>query len=185
MTVHLTKRRPKGTGSITKRKNGWEAAITINGKRRTKLFPTYEQAEWWLKAMIEARAGRRPAPLPGNTVNDYLNELLNKRTASEEETVKKTSGEMRLIRELLGEMHVSEVTEAVLRDFWAGINGYEVVGEHLERLPGCDERPLSRRALVWIRTHLRSALDLAAGDGVIANNPARPHRSDEIGRAHV
>lgn len=176
MTDSSKKRRPKGAGSITKRTNGWEAAITFKGKRPTRLFPTHEEAERWLEAMIEAKQGKRPAPALGRTVNHYLNELLKKRTTSQAETVEKVSGEMKLIRELLGEWDISEVTSEVVRGFWARINGYEAVDDRFQRIADGDGPQPSGRALGRIRMHLRGALDLAEEDGMIAYNPARPHR---------
>lgn len=176
MTDSFKKRRPKGTGSITKRTNGWEAAITYKDKRRTKLFPTHEEAERWLEAIIEAKQGKRPAPVLGRTVNHYLNELLKKRTTSQAETVEKVSGEMKLIREFLGERNISEVTAEVVRDFWAWINGYELVDGRLQRIADGNGPQPSGRALARIRMHLRGAFDLAEEDGVIAFNPARSRR---------
>lgn len=179
MTDSSKKRRPKGAGSITKRTNGWEAAITFKGKRPTRLFPTHEEAGRWLEAMIEAKQGKRPAPALGRTVNHYLNELLKKRTTSKAGTVEKASGEMELIRGFLGEEDITDVTGEVVRDFWARINGYEVVDGHLQRIAEGDGPEPSRRALARIRMHLRGAFDLAEEDGVIACNPARPRRRSD------
>lgn len=173
------KRRRKGTGTIYRKGDRWLAAITLDGRERSKRFDTYEEAEQWLDQLLQAHNGTGPVPLADRTVDYYLDEHLKRKAATEEVSQRKAEYEMVPLRELLGTRIIASITPEDVRNFWAVINNQQAHPRQQHRSIPSLEEPLSERAVMRIRQHIRGAFDLALEDGAIKRNPTRVYKRTE------
>lgn len=174
--MSIKKRRRKGSGSIYRKGNRWIAVITLDGRERSKRFDTYEEAEQWLDQLLQAHNGTGPVPLADRTVDYYLDEHLKRKAATEEDSQKKAEYEMAVLRELLGTRLIASITSEDVRAFWAVINRQQPRPQQQSQPLASLEEPLSRRAVLRLRQHMRGAFDLALEDGVIKRNPTRVYK---------
>ena len=193
-------RRKRGTGTIVPRRNGFEAAIQINGKRQTKLFATYNEAERWLDELVRARdADSRPQE--SNELSYWIKQWLGTKAGTKRETRQKAESETKLLTTVMGHLRVMDITAEHITMMWQLLAppepSHRVPNTSREpRKPGSDSeweaictsakvlglKPASEgrpdptlgtaNKLTKTYRHLKNALELAKANGVLASNVA-------------
>lgn len=198
-------RRTRGTGSVNERRNGFEAAIQVDGRRKTKLFKTYNEAEAWLNDLVRARAAAS-RPKESNQLTYWIEQRLATKAGILLESRKKARSECALLRQVMGHLPVTAITAEHITTMWQVLSPsppstgaantalaergarsrdpeWDAISRRAKSLglkPATAGRPeldlASGSALMKTFRHLKGALDLAKRNGVVRTNVADDDR---------
>lgn len=165
-------RRPKGTGSIDERGDGFQARYSYvdgSGKRRMRAatFATRTEARKWLTARLADAANGRVTDAGGLTVGEYLGDWLASLGMAQLEAGTVSwyrSAVQRHIIPAIGGMKLSKLSAVQVEAFLA---------EKAEsgRLDG--QGGLGPASVRRLQVTLGKALDAAVRKGLLASNPVR------------
>lgn len=163
----MSRKRRNGDGSVYPRGSGYEAAITVAGKRRTKRAPTYRDAAEELRKLRAQRDTNTLPPAGRCTVRDWSGEWLHGKKALKYSTYRRYQELIRLhILPALGSIDVRDIQP-----------------RHLQRLYADLQQPpksLSPRTVIHVHGVLHDLLGAAEGNSLRVGNPARHVRPPKV-----
>jgi integrase len=163
---HTSPRRPRGTGSVYRRSDGyWIGEATIAGKRRRVTAKTEELAGLRLDELLK-RSGEMPtADWDGKTVGSWLRYWLRQSVVRPVTRFGYTSITENHLIPTLGHVRLTELKPSHVRGL----------------LSSLERKGLSVNTRRNVRNCLSAALEFAREDDLIAVNPARVKIADNKG----
>lgn len=166
----MSQRRPKGTGSIRERGDGYQASYSyIDGhgqrRRRSAMFSTRTEARSWLNSRLAEVGSGRVADPGAVTVGEYLADWLGSLGMAQLEAATVSWYRSAVVRHIvldLGTVKLSKLTPTRIEAFLADKAAHG-------RIDG--KGGLGPASVRRLQVTLHKALDAAVRKGLLASNP--------------
>jgi integrase len=156
----MTARRRNGEGTVYRRGNGYEAAITVDGRRRTARAATRREAEAALRRLVSLREVGRLPRSGAITVGQWIENWLPTTSSLRYSTHRRYCELLRLhVVPRIGGVRLADLRPSHLSRLYAD----------LQAEPG----PLAAGTVIHVHRVLSAALKAAEADEYLLRNPAR------------